>query len=156
VGHRPGSPRPLLLIVAGLVTAAVALAPWVGARVGVPVRFWGERIATVHVGPRALRVVVTAENERGLMGVDDLGALDGMLFDFPDPLTAPDGMWMRDVPIPLDVAFFATDGRLTDVVTMPTCDATCPIHTSSRPARWATEGRAGDFAGLPLGAVLGR
>ena len=44
------------------------------------------------------------ERAQGLMGITDLGGLDGMLFVFEDDSTS--GFWMKDTLIGLDIAFF--------------------------------------------------
>jgi uncharacterized membrane protein (UPF0127 family) len=154
--RRSSSRLPLLLVGSGLVLVVAAAGVWLVPRLGVPTRFWSSPIETVRVGERSLRVVVSQDDARGLMGVDDLGVLDGMLFAFPKPLTAPDGMWMRNVPIPLDVAFFDASAHLIEVQTMVTCSATCPIYPPSRPAAFAIEGRAGGLGGLTAGSTLVR
>ena len=47
-----------------------------------------------------LWLAATAEQrQRGLMGVTDLGAADGMVFVYDAPRTSP--FWMRDTPMPL-------------------------------------------------------
>lgn len=121
----------------------------------VPSEFRSSRIETVRVGGRELRVVVTDTPEVGLMGVSTLGSLDGMLFDFPNLLQAPSGMWMHDVPIPLDVAFFDSSGALIGVTRMATCPGgSCPIYTPGAPARWAIEAPAGRLGWIPSGARL--
>ncbi len=87
------------------------------------------------------------------MGVTDLGDLDGMVFLLPAPSTG--GFWMKDTLIPLDVAFFATDGSLLAVLTMEPCTSDpCPTYAIDEPWQWAIEVRAGDFDGLPPTARL--
>ena len=93
------------------------------------------------------------ERARGLMAVDDLGDLDGMLFVFDGPASV--AFWMKDTLIPLDIAFFGADARLTEVMTMPVCDADpCPTYRSSRPALYALEAPAGELVELAEQAVL--
>jgi hypothetical protein len=88
---------------------------------------------------------------RGLMGVTDLGGLDGMLFVFEGD-TAGD-FWMKDTLIPLDIAFFDTAGALVgEVITMTPCgDADpCPTYGPDAPYRYALETTVGGFEGLEL------
>ena len=78
-----------MLIAVPLLAAfavAVTLVPW-----GVPTSLWGARIETITVGDRTLRVVYTPDPGRGLAGIEDLGALDGMLFPYPEPNTPAPG-----------------------------------------------------------------
>ena len=89
----------------------------------------------------------TAERARGLMGVEDLGAVRGMLFVFPEDSTG--GFWMKDTPLALDIAFFGADGSLVDLLEMAPCPADpCPRYRAAGPYRYALEVPAGGFAGL--------
>jgi uncharacterized protein len=84
---------------------------------------------------------------QGLVGVEDLGSLRGMLFVFPEDTTS--GFWMRDTPLALDIAFFAADGSLVDSFAMAPCpDGDCPTYRPARPYRFALEVPAGGFSGL--------
>ncbi|MCB2224636.1 MAG: DUF192 domain-containing protein [Actinobacteria bacterium] len=84
---------------------------------------------------------------QGLMGVADLGGLDGMLFAYPDDSTAR--FWMKDTLIPLDIAFFDAAGALVDLLAMVPCEAgPCPYYRAAGPYRWAVEVPAGGFDGL--------
>ncbi len=115
---------------------------------------------TIHVGGQALEVVVAIDRGRGLTGVDDLGIVDGMLFDYSAE-TAPSRstFWMPGVRIPLDIAFFGEDRQLIAVVAMPLCpeaaqaSRACPTYASPAPFRWALETEAGSFA-FAEGATL--
>jgi uncharacterized membrane protein (UPF0127 family) len=63
--------------------------------------------------------------------------------------------WMKDTLIPLDVAFFATDGSLIGVATMELCTADpCPTYRVDQPWQWAIEVPAGGFTDLDPGAEL--
>lgn len=114
-------------------------------------------VESVHVGELKLTVVVAVDPERGLMGVDELGDLDGMLFTYDTPVDpSRTGVWMKDVLIPLDVAFFDPDGRLIQVIAMPLCTTDpCQIYVASRPYSWAIETPAGSVT-YPDGATLRR
>lgn len=82
---------------------------------------------------------------QGLMGVTDFGDLDGMLFVFETDTGA--GFWMKDTLIPLDVAFFAADGSLVDLISMDPCldDDDCVTHYASGYYRFALEAPVGAF-----------
>lgn len=84
---------------------------------------------------------------RGLMGITDLGDLDGMLFVFEEDTRA--GFWMKDTLIALDVAFFGEDGGFVDLLTMEPCRADpCPTHTPSGAYRYAVEAPEGRLAAI--------
>jgi uncharacterized membrane protein (UPF0127 family) len=93
------------------------------------------------------------ERAQGLMGVEDLGSLAGMLFVHESDTQA--GFWMKDTIIPLDIAFFAADGSLVNLQTMEPCRADpCPFYQAGVSYRWALEAPAGDLQGLPPEATL--
>lgn len=116
----------------------------------------GYEIGTVEVAGATMVVAIADTPElrgRGLMGVEDLGDLDGMLFVMPDErLTA---FTMRHTLIPLDIAFFDDSGRLVDLLTMEPCAGEpCPLHRAAAPFRYALETPAEELAGLAAGATL--
>ncbi len=87
------------------------------------------------------------ERVRGLTGVVDLGGLRGMLFVFPDDGTA--AFWMKDTVLALDIAFFAADGSLVDLLEMAPCTADpCPLYQPADAYRYALEVPTGGFAGV--------
>ena len=104
--------------------------------------------------PLQVAVADTPERRnRGLMGVTSLGDLDGMVFLLPEPSTSR--FWMKDTVIPLDIAFFATDGTLLGVLTMEPCTADpCPTYGIDDPWQWAIEVLSGGFNDLPPEATL--
>ena len=90
---------------------------------------------------------------RGLMGVTDLGGLDGMVFISAEPSTSH--VWMKDTLIPLEVAFFATDGSLLGIEEMEPCTSDpCPSYGVEQPWQWAIEVPAGAFDDFPPDARL--
>jgi uncharacterized membrane protein (UPF0127 family) len=99
-------------------------------------------VVSVRAGTTELRLALAEDRTRGLAGIDGLGALDGMLFDYGAEV-APDGhpFWMSGVRFPLEIAFFAADGRLVDRVTMTPCPdgIGCPSHVAAGPFRWVVE-----------------
>ena len=55
----------------------------------------------------------------GLMGVEELSPLDGMLFVYGGERSI--SHWMKDTLIPLDIAFFDGDGQFVSKTTMVPC-----------------------------------
>ena len=103
------------------------------------------RIATVKVGPHALKVEVVAsdaERARGLMHRKSMGRNDGMLFIFDEP--AYHAMWMKDTLIPLSVAFVDAQGTILNILDME--PQTLDTHMSAGPSIYAIETNKGWFA----------
>ena len=101
--------------------------------------------------------VAVADSEplrrRGLMGITELGGLDGMVFVFPSDTET--GFWMRDTPMALDIAFFDAAGRFVDAFTMDPCRGPpCPVYRSSAPYRYALEAPRGRLASVGADSVL--
>jgi uncharacterized membrane protein (UPF0127 family) len=87
------------------------------------------------------------QKERGLMFRQDLAADAGMLFVY-----ASDGevdMWMANTLLPLDMIFFAADGRITKVAerTVPLSEATIG---SDGPVRGVLEVNGGTASRLGI------
>src|SRR5215203_2632169 len=73
---------------------------------------------TITAGGRDLKFEVDlatndAERSRGLMFRKQLGAYEGMLFDFYQEM--PVSFWMKNTLIPLDMVFIAADGTVKHV-----------------------------------------
>jgi uncharacterized membrane protein (UPF0127 family) len=122
----------------------------------VPGQLAGFSLDVVDVDDRPWLVAIAdtgALRAQGLMGVSDLGSLDGMLFVFTDDSTA--SFHMKDTLIPLDIAFFDVDGLLVSMVEMVPCvEAPCASYAANGPYRYALEAPAGALRDLPAGAVL--
>lgn len=110
----------------------------------------GWETVSVTVGQEVLLVALAndpGERAQGLTGVEDFGDLDGMLFVFEqESFTA---FWMKDTPVPLDIAFFDSEGLLVDVLTMEPCEADpCRVYLASGAFARALEtpvGRLGEL-----------
>lgn len=111
---------------------------------------------TVTFGKNAtLQVDVVSDDAtraRGLMGVTDLPANQGMAFVWGAPTDA--SFWMKDTLIPLSIAFWGEDGRLLDILEMDPCTADpCPTYSSRAPYTHALEMNAHWFEdrGIEIG-----
>jgi uncharacterized protein len=104
-------------------------------------------IDVVLVGDRTLLLAIAdtpALRARGLMGVTDLGDLDGMLFYWRHE--ADGGFWMKDTLIPLDIVWFLEDGSFAGRASMVPCtDDPCPSYSPEGDPdyRYAIEARPG-------------
>lgn len=86
--------------------------------------------------------------QRGLMFVENLGDLDGMLFIFEQDSTGR--FWMKNTLIPLDIAFFDADGAFVDGFVMEPCTtANCPKYGPDGTYRYALEMAAGTMPANP-------
>lgn len=121
-----------------------------------PVGLEGFDTATITIDGQEMAVAVadmSALRSQGLMGVTDLGGLDGMLFVFEQ--SAAGGFWMKDTLIALDIAFFDTEGVFVDGFAMEPCTADpCPAYHPSGTYRYAVETPAGDLAFVGEGSIL--
>lgn len=110
---------------------------------------WGA--GYVELDGRELFVAIadTPEKRRqGLMEVDDLLDLDGMLFVFDSDTSG--GFWMKNTVLPLDIAFFDAQGRLVDGFVMEPCTADpCPTYLPGGNYRFALEMEAGTMPQNP-------
>jgi len=108
----------------------------------------------IVVGRQTLRVVIAdsdTERTQGLRRRHTIGRYDGMLFVYPSATTAT--FTMSTVPVALDIAFYASDGRVVRRLAMAPCagtDSTCPGYPSGGAFRYALETLAGD---LPRGRL---
>ncbi len=109
------------------------------------------------VGPSGEAITLTVEvadtpeeRSQGLMGREALAVDEGMLFLFPvaEPLT----FWMKNTPVPLDIIFFDSQGKVIGMDSMVPCVADpCLRYTSTGPAAIALEVLAGFTADHGIG-----
>ena len=104
----------------------------------------------------ALLAETESQRAKGLMGRRDLAGYDAMVFRFDADSTA--GFYMRDVPVPLSIAWFDAAGRFvssTDMAPCPDQDG-CPTYPPAGPYRLALEVLQGGLArlGVTPGSVL--
>jgi uncharacterized membrane protein (UPF0127 family) len=104
------------------------------------------------VGGRCRRVVVADTDEeraRGLMARTDLGPYDGMLFVVPRPVD--NAFTMSGTRVPLDIAWYRSDGTRGNSAHMVVCRDTienCPVYRPGIEWRFALETLRGE---LPAG-----
>lgn len=123
---------------------------------GIPPTLRTLAVGSLQVSGRTYSVGIADSPDawaRGLAGVTELGSLDGLLFAFPEPVSA--AFFMKGAEMPLDIAFFDETGRCVGVASMPLCRADpCPTFGASSPYRWALEAPAGTLAELTETALL--
>jgi uncharacterized membrane protein (UPF0127 family) len=104
----------------------------------------------ISLGNKTLVVEVAetpAQQERGLMFREALGADEGMLFIFKNEETR--FFWMKNTFIDLSIAYFDKKGSLINVLEMKAGkgvpDSALPSYPSDRPAKYALEMNSGWF-----------
>lgn len=142
----------LVLLTAAAIGTVVLLT-----RPRIPAELAGLTRVELLAGGDTLSVVLAQDRARGLMGIADLGEIDGMVFAYEDVVDPADHrFWMQGVLIPLDVTFIDPAGRVVDRIAMPLCPAedqaarSCPLYAARAPFRWALETPAGRIV-LPDG-----
>ena len=108
----------------------------------------------VVVGDDELRVILADdadERYQGLRARETLGAYDGMLFVYEEPVESK--YTMSTVPVPLDIAFYDGEGRVVSRRRMTPCAGTeseCPLYEADGPFVFALETLAGNLPTGPL------
>jgi uncharacterized protein len=85
------------------------------------------------------------------MGRRDLAGFDGMLFRFDADTTS--AFYMRNVPVPLSIAWFDAEGRFVSATDMAPCpdQEGCPTYPPPAPYRVALEVLQGGLGRLGIG-----
>lgn len=115
-------------------------------------------VKEVVVGDRVLALAIADDpglRALGLMGVSDLGDLDGMLFFWRHD---GDDMWMKDTIIPLDIVWFNEDGSFKDRASMVPCPRgePCPTYApgDGYDFRYAIEAEPGTLDWIDESTVI--
>ncbi|MDV6237476.1 DUF192 domain-containing protein [Leptospira ellisii] len=106
---------------------------------------------TIYVDDHPLLVEVVntpADRAKGLMYRKHLAENEGMLFVFPEPDYL--SFWMKNTWIPLSIAYFNADRRITDLHDMKP-NQTSELYHSSEKALYALETNQGWFAKRNIG-----
>ena len=116
----------------------------------------GFEIINAHLGGRFLLLAVAdtpALQSRGLMGVESMGDLHGMVFVWEE--ARPVSFWMKNTLIPLDIGYFDQNGALIRVLSMTPCTSDpCLTYPSETPVRFALETLPGFFVDVEAGESL--
>ncbi len=93
------------------------------------------------------------EQSAGLMFRREMDANAGMLFPFPRPHQA--SFWMKNTPLPLDIAYIHASGRILEIHILVPHDTT-PVISRARDVSYALEVHRGWFAkhGIRPGDVV--
>lgn len=101
----------------------------------------------MDIGDQTLVVAIadsSDEQTQGLMDVEDLGGLDGMLFVFEEVREAT--FSMKNTLIPLDLWFISADGAIVGSAEMAPClSGSCPKFRSPGAVAEALETPLGRF-----------
>lgn len=106
---------------------------------------------TIYVDEHPLLVEVVntpADRARGLMYRKSMGENEGMLFIFAKPEYL--SFWMKNTLIPLSIAYFNSDRRITDIHDMKP-NQTKELYHSSEKAMYALEVNQGWFIKRKIG-----
>ncbi len=95
-----------------------------------------------------VEVADTGESQaRGLMFRTELGPDEGMIFPYEG--TTAQSFWMKNTPLPLDIAFIGLDHRISNIAAMATPYSLEPIY-SVGPVLGVLELRGGRTAELGI------
>ena len=110
---------------------------------------------TIEIDGQQLHVALaegSAQRARGLMEVEDLGGLDGMLFVYEQPRSA--SFTMFNTVLPLDAWWFDESGALIGSAEMEPCpEKPCTSYRSPGAVMWVLETPQGDYD-FEIGSVL--
>lgn len=164
-GDGRGAPRVLGWVVVALVLLALTAFLTVGANGPADPSFggipgFGEiafRVAPAGGGPPtsarfcALLAADDAQRTQGLTGRTDLAGFDGMVFRYDQDTST--GFVMRDVPVPLSIAWFDAAGAFVSATDMEPCPGQdgCPEYPPAGPYRLALETLKGGLEPLGIG-----
>ncbi len=104
---------------------------------------WADE-ATLKIGKQTIQAEIAdtpQSREHGLMRRDHLCANCGMLFVFEKADRY--NFWMKDTPLPLSIAFIASDGTITNIAEMQ--PHTKDHHSSKGDVLYALEMNSGWF-----------
>ena len=99
----------------------------------------------IKVGERTVQMQVAAlpaELQKGLMFRKTMGEDEGMLFVFTVP--QPQGFWMRNTTLPLDIGYFDGTGELKEIYPLYPLDER-PVSSRSRTIQFCLEMNQGWF-----------
>lgn len=125
---------------------------------GIPPQLADHDIDMVVVGDQLMLLAIADSpglRAQGLMGVADLGDLDGMLFYWRHH--ANGGFWMKDTLIPLDIVWFNEDGTFAGRASMVPCtEEPCPSYSPEGDPdyRLAIEARSGALDWIDESTVI--
>ncbi|MFP6871329.1 MAG: DUF192 domain-containing protein [Nitrospinota bacterium] len=136
------------LVFAGPATGAPATA--VPAPAGPPPILFKSGAVTISQGGRSVTLQVevadrSAARRRGLMFRGHLPEGEGMLFIYPR--SGPRAFWMKNIRIPLSIAYIASNWRIDEIRHMdpPGAGGDAPTYPSKEPVRYALEVNRGWF-----------
>ena len=93
----------------------------------------------IKVGGQVVQMqlaITLAENQKGLMFRQTLGADEGMIFIYDQPQQM--SFWMRNVGLPLDIGFFDATGGLKEIYPLYPHDER-PVSSRDRHLQFALE-----------------
>lgn len=110
----------------------------------------------IRIGDRTVQMQIAAlpaELQKGLMFRKTMGEDEGMLFVFTTP--QPQGFWMRNTTLPLDIGYIDPAGELKEIYPMYPLDERS-VNSHSRNIQFCLEMNQGWFArsGVKPGARL--
>ena len=115
----------------------------------------GAEVMTLHIGKHRIRAEIADtphSQARGLKERIHLCADCGMLFVFKKAVRYD--FWMKDTPLPLSIAFIASNGSILNIEEMQ--PNTTDIHSSAGAAQYVLEMNRGWFAikGITSGHIV--